>query len=56
MGAISRETIIDNSPYTKNTALELQRIQAEESAKTETKPVIVGADLEQEQEEKEEEN
>ena len=28
-GAMSRQTIIDRSPYTTNTALELERIEAE---------------------------
>ncbi len=29
MGAISKQTVIDKSPYTTNTALELQRISDE---------------------------
>lgn len=35
MGAISRQTIIENSKHTPNTALELDRIKAEESESTE---------------------
>lgn len=34
MGAISRQTIIENSKHTPNTALELDRIKAEESEST----------------------
>lgn len=42
-GAMSRQTIIDKSPYTTDTALELQRIEDEKSkdnAATEPEPVI----------------
>ena len=36
MGAISKQTIVDLSPYTTNTALELQRLQ-DENMTNETK-------------------
>ncbi len=36
MGAISKQTIVDLSPYTTNTALELQRLQDESKAMTVT--------------------
>ena len=45
-GAMSRQTIIDKSPYTTDTALELQRIEDEakkDAAKQETKTVVVDA-------------
>lgn len=35
MGAISKQTIIENSKHTPNTALELERIKAEESERAE---------------------
>ena len=34
IGAISRQTIIDISPYTTDTSLELQRIEAENGTET----------------------
>lgn len=34
-GAISKQTIIDRSPYTTDTALELKRIEDEANAKVE---------------------
>lgn len=43
-GAISKQTIIDKSPYTTDTALELQRLQDEagnELADTKTEEVIL---------------
>lgn len=45
-GAMSRQTIIDKSPYTTDAALELQRIEDEakkDAAKQETKTVVVDA-------------
>ena len=35
MGAISKQTIIENSKHTPNTALELERIKAEEDERAE---------------------
>ena len=35
MGAISKQTIIENSKHTPNTALELERIKAEEDDRAE---------------------
>lgn len=45
MGSISRQTIIENSKHTPNTALELERIKAEEDDRA--KRVKEAADLQE---------
>ena len=54
-GAMSRQTIIDKSPYTTDTALELQRIEDEakkDAAKQENKTPVVDTDNQDEDAEK----
>lgn len=48
-GAISKQTIIDRSPYTTDTALELKRIEDEAKVKTEGDPLEVITDTKTEE-------